>query len=103
MPKRKGVGMMRLRKLQLASLLMLPFVLGASACDKQDGIRVALPPAPDLVVEAKPIPTEAILTDSNEEAKYNSAIEAWGERGWDAVARLCRWAADHGSKVPCPD
>jgi len=61
-----------------------------------------LPPAADLRDEPKPVPTEAILTDAEAEARYNSAIEAWGERGWAQVARMCRWAVAHGSRVPCP-
>lgn len=33
----------------------------------------------------------------------NSAFEAWGERGWAAVARLCRWAEANGAVgLECP-
>lgn len=93
---------MQSNKLRLGVLAMLPFVLGASACDKRVRIQAALPPAADLVVEPKPVPTIDILTDATAEANYNSDVEAWGERGWDAVARICRWAKAHGGPVVCP-
>lgn len=51
--------------------------------------------------EAKPTPTIDILTDSDAEARYNSAVEAWGERGWTAIARICQWAKDHDPKTKC--
>jgi len=53
-------------------------------------------------VEPKPVPTVEILTDAAAEARYNSAVEGWGERGWSTVARICRWAKAHGSRAPCP-
>lgn len=46
------------------------------------------------------MPLEAI-TDDMAAARYSAAIETWGERGWAAVGRLCRWAADN--KLPHPD
>jgi hypothetical protein len=61
-----------------------------------------LPSAADLAVEAKPAITPAVLTDDTAAAEYDSAVEAWGERGWAAVARICRWAKSHGSRAPCP-
>jgi hypothetical protein len=48
------------------------------------------------------MPAEAL--DSEKAANdYDAALEAWGERGWKTVARLCRWAADMGAKVQCPE
>ena len=44
-------------------------------------IQAALPSAADLAVEPKPVPTLDILTDAAAEARYNSAVEDWGERG----------------------
>lgn len=55
-----------------------------------------------MVQPKPPIPLEAV-TDSAVAAKYDSDLEAWGESGWATVARLCRWAAAHGSEVKCPD
>jgi len=55
------------------------------------------------MAEPKPLmPVEAI-TDDTVASRYNSAVEAWGERGWAAVGRLCRWAAGNGLAHPeCP-
>lgn len=59
------------------------------------------PPVADLTVEQKQVmPIEAI-TDDRAAADYSSYIEAWGDRGWAAVARLCRWA--ERNKLPHPD
>lgn len=59
------------------------------------------PPPVDLIVEAKPVAGPEIVTDDHAAAAYSAAIEAWGERGWAAVGRLCRWAARNGMKVEC--
>ena len=93
---------MRLTTPRLAALA-LPLALLA-ACATPNSVPIApSPPAADLTVEAKPLmPVEAI-TDDTAAARYNSQIEAWGERGWSAVARLCRWAAGNGLAHPaCP-
>jgi hypothetical protein len=54
-------------------------------------------------VEPKPVPTIAIITDAHAAAEYSSAVEAWGERGWNMVARNCRWAQKFDRTVKCPD
>lgn len=46
------------------------------------------------------MPVEAI-TDDKVNARYNSGVEAWGDRGWASVARICRWAAGVGMPVKC--
>ncbi|GGJ36320.1 hypothetical protein GCM10011393_03450 [Sphingopyxis bauzanensis] len=38
--------------------------------------------------EAEPAIIPAVLTDSNAAAEYDSAIEAWGDWGCAAVARI---------------
>ena len=62
---------------------------------------MALPPAQDLVIEPKPAVTEAVLTSAVAAEEYNSALEAYGDRGWAAVKRICQWAKAHGAKVEC--
>jgi hypothetical protein len=64
--------------------------------------RVQLPPPPvaDLKRETKPAMPEAALSDDRASASYNSAVEAWGERGWAAVERVCQWFVDNGAVVP---
>ena len=33
---------------------------------------------------------------------HDIAVETWGERGWAAIARICRWANAHGGNFDCP-
>lgn len=60
--------------------------------------------AEDLRVEPKPIPPLAVLTSDEAGEKHDNAIEAWGERGWAAVARSCRFWRAQGMPLPfdCP-
>lgn len=46
---------------------------------------------------------EALASD-NALAEHDAAVEAWGERGWAAVGRICRWSVEAGAKLPfqCP-
>jgi hypothetical protein len=60
------------------------------------------PPSADLVVEPKPVPPDEIVTSAAAAARYDVELESWGERGWKAVARICRWAKGHGAQVECP-
>lgn len=60
------------------------------------------PQSADLAVEPKPVPTHDIVTSAQAAAEYDIAVEGWGERGWRAVARLCRFFAGHGMAVSCP-
>lgn len=80
----------------------LALVLLCAACGEHP--TVGLPPAADVaaVVERKPVPTEAILTDPAASARYNSAIEAWGDRVSAAGGRLCRYFANLGMEAECP-
>jgi hypothetical protein len=64
-----------------------------------------LPPAADLiaVTEDKPKPNAAILTDPSADARYNSAVEAWGDRIRAAGLRLCRFHERTGMHIlACP-
>ena len=85
------------------SLMLCGFALAVSACAQQDVIRPAFPPVADLQVEPKPVPPPDIVTSAQAAADYDIAIESWGTRGWQAVARICRWARDLGAQgVNCP-
>lgn len=53
-------------------------------------------------MEAKPIPPVDIVTSERAAEAHNAAVEAWGERGWLTVARLCRFFAGHGMEIDCP-
>ena len=74
----------------------------ASACAPQVEIRPLFPPSADLAVEPKPVPPPEIVTSAQAAAEYDIAVEVWGERGWRAVARICRWAREKGAGGECP-
>lgn len=38
-----------------------------------------------------------MLTSEKAAADYDAAVEAWGTRGWQAVARVCGWAKALGA------
>ena len=93
---------MQSRKARLAAPMLLAIALTATGCAVQGSPRPIFPSAADLAVEPKPAITPAVLADDRAAAEYDSAVEAWGERGWAAVARICRWAARLGATVNCP-
>jgi len=53
------------------------------------------------VTEAKPVPGDEIVTDPVASAKYNAAVEAWGDRLRAAGMRLCRFFDRTGMDVDC--
>lgn len=88
-------------KLRLARLALLLSLSAVSGCGDKARVQPIFPPPVDLASEPKPVPAPEIVTDDHAAAAYSAAIEAWGERGWAAVGRLCRWAARNGMKVEC--
>ena len=56
------------------------------------------------LVETKPVPTDAILTDDGAAQAYGIEVETWGERLSRAGARVCRALAADGVALPfaCP-
>jgi len=56
-------------------------------------------------IEPKPVPTADIVTSAQAAARYDIAVESWGERVSAAGARICRWVVDNGGTLPfdCPD
>ena len=74
-----------------------------TACGPQIQLRPLYPPAADLAVEAKPVPSADIVTSAEAGAEYSARVEAWGERGWLTVARLCRYYKGQGMPgIVCP-
>ena len=86
---------MRKTTLRLAVLASLSI---ASACASKAPTLQRFPPAADLAVEAKPTLSVDALTSEKALNDHDAAIEAWAERGWLAVGRICRWAVDMGLK-----
>ena len=64
----------------------------------------SFPPAADLAVQPKPVPTVEVLTSRIAGEKYDNAVEAWGEAGWATVGRLCRFFDHMGMPdLDCPE
>ena len=83
--------------------MMLLAALAVSGCGPQIQLRPLFPPAADLAVEAKPVPPVEIVTSAQAGAEYSAHVEAWGERGWLTVARLCRYYKAQGMPgIVCP-
>ncbi|WEK42999.1 MAG: hypothetical protein P0Y64_16905 [Candidatus Sphingomonas colombiensis] len=57
------------------------------------------------VIEPKPTPSDAILTDAQAAERYNVEVETWGERLSRAGARICRALVADGTPLPftCPE
>lgn len=88
------------RMLFLAGLASLSLVSG---CETRAPTLQRFPPAQDLAVEPKPLLSPEALTSEKALNDHEADVEAWGERGWAAVARLCRWSVQMGAKgLNCP-
>lgn len=90
-----------LRKPSLIACLMLASCsVGVASCGTTGS---SLPPAADLKVQPKPVPTEEILTSRIAGEQYDNAVEAWGEAGWAQIGRLCRFFDEMGMEgLDCP-
>ena len=46
--------------------------------------------------------TPEVLASEKAANDYDAAVEAWGQRGWNAVGRVCLWAKGLGMQdAPC--
>lgn len=80
--------------------LLIAVVLGtASACQTA---APAFPSAADLQVKPKPVADVSGLTSEAALDAYESDLFTWGDEGWLAVARLCRFHQRMGMKIECP-
>lgn len=76
--------------------------LAVSACAKPVSGLQTFPRAELLRVDPKPRPTAEIVTSAEANARYNIAVETWGQAGWDKVAAVCAWAKARGfTAAPC--
>ena len=83
------------------NLTLCALLLAVSACAKPVARPTPIfPPSVDLVTDPKPVPPADIVTSAQAAADYDIAVEGWGERGWRAVGRVCRWAVANGMKDP---
>lgn len=76
-------------------------LLALAACATKPA---ALPPRADVqaIIEPKPAPPAAILTDPAASDRFNAELEARGDRLYAAGVRLCRYFAATGMDVKCP-
>ena len=84
------------------ALLIAAVLWLAPGCATRERIRPLFPPAADLKVEAKPRLDPSAPDSEAALDAHDIALEAWGEAGWAAVARICRWAQANGMAVTCP-
>lgn len=94
-----------IRQLTLA-LAMPAMLLTVSGCGGRGATFHTYPPAPDVRVEPKPVAGPEVFESEQAAREYDSALEAWGERGWAAVGRICRDAVRKGAPYPdgwCPE
>lgn len=88
------------------ALALLLASLAVSACDKQVRIEQPTPPVADVraLVEPKPAIVGDIVNDDTAAALHSSKVETWGDGLSAAGARMCRWFAETGAKLPfdCP-
>lgn len=75
-------------------------LVSVSSCANSTYRLESYPPIADLRDEPKP--RLRIEDGESEKAliEHDDAIEAWGERGWAAVGRICRWAKANGLPDP---
>lgn len=89
---------MRFRLCRTPALLLAASLLLAPGCASRERVTPIYPPSADLAVEAKPHLDPAALQSEAALDAHDIALEAWGERGWAAVARLCRFYQTMGMK-----
>ena len=92
---------MPLHRYPTGALLLAAALLLAPGCAHRERISPLFPPASDLKVEPKPRLDPAALDSELALDAHDIALEAWGEAGWQAVARICRWAQANGMAVAC--
>jgi hypothetical protein len=88
-------------------LTLCPLIAGCallvSGCLGKGSLTQIYPSAADLAVEEKPRLDPAAVDSEAALDAYDVELELWGERGWAAVARLCRFHAQMGMPgLNCP-
>ena len=90
------------RNFPMGRLLLVVSLAAVSSCAGPRSTLQSFPSASELQVEPRPVPTVDILTSEAAADDYQTAVETWGDRGWQAVNRLCIWAKASGMKdAPC--
>lgn len=94
---------MRSRHTLTRALLIAASLWLAPGCAGRERPTPIFPPAADLAVEVKPRLDPAAVDSEAALDAHDIALEAWGERGWAAVGRLCRYFERQGMPaLDCP-
>lgn len=94
---------MPLKPCPTPSLLLAASLWLAPGCAVRERIQPLYPPAADLKVLEKPRLDPTVVDSEAALDAHDIALETWGEAGWQAVARICRWAKANGMTVSCPE
>lgn len=92
---------MRSTPCPIPALLIVAALWLAPGCAVKERIQPLYPPASDLAVQGKPRLDPAALDSEAALDRHDIALEAWGEAGWQAVGRICRWAKANGMAIEC--
>ena len=84
-----------------SALLIVAALWLAPGCATRERTRPLFPPAADLKVEPKPRLDPSALDSEAALDAHDIALETWGEAGWAALTRICRWAKANGMAVAC--
>lgn len=88
-------------KRRVARILLPLLLMPASSCAERAIAVQSYPPNADVeaVTAPKPQPTPDIVTDPQANARYNAAVESWGDTIHSAGVRICQWAQQSGAKL----
>lgn len=86
------------------ALLIAASLSLVSGCATKERVTPLFPPHADLRAEPKPRLRPEDLASEAALDRHDIELEAWGERGWLAIARVCRWSVENGAVLPfeCP-
>ena len=91
---------MQLRSRLMGSLVLCAALASVSSCASKATPLQAYPPIADLRDEPKPRLTPEMGESDAALALHDIEVERWGDRGWEAVGRICRWAKANGLREP---
>ncbi len=95
---------MRLPTSLRAALLIASGSTLVASCATTAPIRLSSPAPAAFQQEPRPKLNPQVVIDNDEEGfrQHQRDKDEWGQRGWDALNRVCQWFDDQGVKgLPC--
>ncbi len=95
---------MRLRTFLAPALLLASASTLATSCGQPEPIRLSSPAPSAFKQEPKPKLDPNVVINDDEEGfrQHQRNKDEWGERGWQALNRVCLWLGDQGAAgLPC--